>query len=137
MAGPIFNQDGPAPSPSLSTCLPLQEALSSLQRPSGLPMPASVESVSPVSPSSANLSPLESTGSSDSSLQRPSPLRTESGGIPFRVEWLRTDPLPFVRTRQILNSFNSGREVKISRDGEFFLSQLQQLLVVASKSCRG
>ncbi|ORY84676.1 YT521-B-like domain-domain-containing protein [Leucosporidium creatinivorum] len=118
MAGPIFNQDGASPSSSAPPSLPLHEALSGLQQqPSGLPVPASADSVSPVSPSSASLSPLESTGSSDSSLQRPSPSRTESGGIPFRVEWLRTEPLPFARTRQILNSFNSGREVKISRDG--------------------
>lgn len=49
------------------------------------------------------------------------PARTESGGTPFAVDWLRTDPLPFGRTRHILNSFNSGREVKISRDGAFFV----------------
>lgn len=128
MAGPIFKKDDATPSSSTSTTLPLHEALSSLQRPSGLTAPSSSESVSPVSPSSASLSPLESTGSSESSLHRPSPSRAESGGIPFRVEWLKTDPLPFVRTRSVLNSFNSGREVKISRDGEFFRFAYQRLL---------
>ena len=36
---------------------------------------------------------------------------------PFRVEWIRTDPLPFFRTRHIRNPWNQGREVKVSRDG--------------------
>jgi hypothetical protein len=36
---------------------------------------------------------------------------------PFRIEWIRTDALPFFRTRQVRNPWNHGREVKVSRDG--------------------
>lgn len=35
----------------------------------------------------------------------------------FRVEWIRTDSLPFYRTRHLRNPWNRGREVKVSRDG--------------------
>ncbi|CAK5283822.1 unnamed protein product [Mycena citricolor] len=35
----------------------------------------------------------------------------------FTVEWLCWEPLPFKRTRGIINSWNRGREIKISRDG--------------------
>ncbi|ORY73582.1 YT521-B-like domain-domain-containing protein [Leucosporidium creatinivorum] len=38
-------------------------------------------------------------------------------GRPFRVEWIKVARLPFSRTRHIKNQFNSGKEVKISRDG--------------------
>ena len=37
--------------------------------------------------------------------------------LPFRVQWIRTNSLPFVRTRHIRNPWNHGREVKVSRDG--------------------
>lgn len=33
------------------------------------------------------------------------------------MDWIKTELIPFIKTRSILNSFNSGREVKISRDG--------------------
>ncbi|KAK4047465.1 hypothetical protein OIV83_005377 [Microbotryomycetes sp. JL201] len=36
---------------------------------------------------------------------------------PFRVDWLTSQSVPFVRTRHLSNSFNSNREVKICRDG--------------------
>ncbi|KAH8981893.1 YT521-B-like domain-containing protein [Lactarius akahatsu] len=36
---------------------------------------------------------------------------------PFRIEWIRTDPLPFFRTRHLRNPWNHGREAKVSRDG--------------------
>jgi hypothetical protein len=36
---------------------------------------------------------------------------------PFRVQWIRTNSLPFSRTRHIRNPWNHGREVKVSRDG--------------------
>ena len=35
----------------------------------------------------------------------------------FRIEWIRTDSLPFYRTRHLRNPWNRGREVKVSRDG--------------------
>jgi hypothetical protein len=37
--------------------------------------------------------------------------------LPFRVQWIRTNSLPFVRTRHIRNPWNHDREVKVSRDG--------------------
>ncbi|KAI0064131.1 hypothetical protein BV25DRAFT_1823679 [Artomyces pyxidatus] len=41
----------------------------------------------------------------------------EAWGQPFRVEWIRTERLPFYRTRHLRNPWNHGREVKVSRDG--------------------
>ncbi|EIM92915.1 uncharacterized protein STEHIDRAFT_144161 [Stereum hirsutum FP-91666 SS1] len=38
-------------------------------------------------------------------------------GTPFMVEWVRTDRLPFLRTRHLRNPWNHGRQVKVSRDG--------------------
>ncbi|KAI0631960.1 YT521-B-like domain-containing protein [Trametes polyzona] len=38
-------------------------------------------------------------------------------GEPFKVEWVRTDRLPFTRTRHLRNPWNHDREVKVSRDG--------------------
>lgn len=37
--------------------------------------------------------------------------------LPFRIEWIRTDSLSFLRTRHLRNPWNHGREVKVSRDG--------------------
>lgn len=41
----------------------------------------------------------------------------EAWGRPFRVDWIRTDHVPFSRTKHLRNPWNHGREVKISRDG--------------------
>jgi hypothetical protein len=41
----------------------------------------------------------------------------ETWGRPFRVDWIRTERLPFFRTRHLRNPWNHGREVKVSRDG--------------------
>ncbi|KAH9931667.1 YT521-B-like domain-containing protein [Epithele typhae] len=38
-------------------------------------------------------------------------------GESFRIEWIRTDRLPFTRTRHLRNPWNHDREVKVSRDG--------------------
>ncbi|KAI0927339.1 hypothetical protein AcV5_007896 [Taiwanofungus camphoratus] len=38
-------------------------------------------------------------------------------GEPFKVQWIRTDRLPFHRTRHLRNPWNHDREVKVSRDG--------------------
>jgi len=38
-------------------------------------------------------------------------------GRPLRIEWIRTNTLPFFRTRHLRNPWNHGREVKVSRDG--------------------
>jgi hypothetical protein len=37
--------------------------------------------------------------------------------LPFRVQWIRTNSLPFSRTRHIRNPWNHDRQVKVSRDG--------------------
>ncbi|KAI0249036.1 YT521-B-like domain-containing protein [Lactifluus subvellereus] len=51
------------------------------------------------------------------------------GGRPFRVNWVQTNRLPFLRTRHLRNPWNHGREVKVSRDGtELEPSIGQQLL---------
>ncbi|PIL22420.1 hypothetical protein GSI_15108 [Ganoderma sinense ZZ0214-1] len=50
-------------------------------------------------------------------------------GESFKVEWVRTERLPFTRTRHIRNPWNHDREVKVSRDGtELEPSVGQQLL---------
>ncbi|KAH9172347.1 YT521-B-like domain-containing protein [Lactarius sanguifluus] len=55
---------------------------------------------------------------------------------PFRIEWIRTDPLPFFRTRHLRNPWNHGREVKVSRDGtELEPTVGQQLLDEWAKPC--
>jgi hypothetical protein len=41
----------------------------------------------------------------------------EGWGLPFPVDWIRTDHLSFSRTKHLRNPWNHGREVKISRDG--------------------
>ena len=38
-------------------------------------------------------------------------------GETFKVEWLRTERVPFQRTRHLRNPWNHGREVKVARDG--------------------
>ena len=42
---------------------------------------------------------------------------SEVWGRPFRIDWIRTTHLPFIRTRHLRNPWNHGREVKVSRDG--------------------
>jgi hypothetical protein len=41
----------------------------------------------------------------------------ERWGEDFKLQWLCTERLPFIRTRHIRNPWNRDREVKISRDG--------------------
>lgn len=42
---------------------------------------------------------------------------SDSWGKPFRVEWIRTDPLPFQRVKKLRNPWRDNRQVKVSRDG--------------------
>uniref|UniRef100_V5F1H8 YTH domain-containing protein n=1 Tax=Kalmanozyma brasiliensis (strain GHG001) TaxID=1365824 RepID=V5F1H8_KALBG len=42
---------------------------------------------------------------------------SDSWGKPFRVEWVRTDPLPFQRVKRLRNPWRDNRQVKVSRDG--------------------
>ncbi|KAL5524411.1 hypothetical protein ACEPAF_9551 [Sanghuangporus sanghuang] len=43
--------------------------------------------------------------------------RSPQWGSPFKVQWIRTQRLPFSRTRHLRNPWNHEREVKVSRDG--------------------
>lgn len=38
-------------------------------------------------------------------------------GESFKVEWIKTERLPFYRSRHLRNLWNHDREVKVSRDG--------------------
>lgn len=63
-------------------------------------------------------SPTEERLPDDSPVPRPQP--QEEGpvwGESFKVEWVRTERLPFTRTRHLRNPWNHDREVKVSRDG--------------------
>ncbi len=55
--------------------------------------------------------------------------REEGWGEPFEVEWIRTDRLPFYRTRHLRNPWNKDREVKISRDGTELEPSVGQQLI--------
>lgn len=46
-----------------------------------------------------------------------SPTEAKTLGKPFKVEWVRTDRLSFLRTRHLRNPWNHGRQIKVSRDG--------------------
>ncbi|CAK5283834.1 unnamed protein product [Mycena citricolor] len=52
----------------------------------------------------------------------------------FSVEWLCREPLPFKRTRGIVNGWNRGREVKISRDGTELEPSAGSALIAAWQS---
>jgi len=41
----------------------------------------------------------------------------QTWGRSFKVEWLRTERLPFHRIRHLRNPWNHDREIKVSRDG--------------------
>ncbi|QRV86453.1 YTH domain family protein [Ceratobasidium sp. AG-Ba] len=43
--------------------------------------------------------------------------KVEGWGKPFKIKWIRTERLPFHRTRHLRNPWNNDREVKVSRDG--------------------
>ncbi|EJT98829.1 hypothetical protein DACRYDRAFT_101823 [Dacryopinax primogenitus] len=48
---------------------------------------------------------------------RPAGKEEESWGTPFKIEWIKVEPLPFYRARHLRNPWNNDREVKVSRDG--------------------
>ncbi|GJJ13462.1 hypothetical protein Clacol_007716 [Clathrus columnatus] len=50
-------------------------------------------------------------------------------GREFKIEWIRTDRLPFTRTRHLRNPWNHGREVKVSRDGTEIEPEVGQQLL--------
>ncbi|KAF8142882.1 YT521-B-like domain-containing protein [Mycena galopus ATCC 62051] len=57
--------------------------------------------------------------------------REEGWGREFRLQWLCTDRLPFVHTRQIRNPWNRDREIKVSRDGTEIEPMVGQALLEA------
>ncbi|KAK0202148.1 YT521-B-like domain-containing protein [Desarmillaria ectypa] len=68
--------------------------------------------------------PEEETGKVEAMVSR-----EEGWGEPFKVEWIRTDRLPFYRTRHLRNPWNKDREVKISRDGTELEPSVGQQLI--------
>lgn len=50
-------------------------------------------------------------------------------GESFKVEWIRTERLPFTRTRHLRNPWNHDREVKVSRDGTELEATVGQALL--------
>ena len=62
----------------------------------------------------AGLDPVSEEPAKDSDAAKDS---SEVWGRPFHVDWIRTTPLSFFRTRNLRNPWNHGREVKVSRDG--------------------
>ncbi|TFY65816.1 hypothetical protein EVG20_g5272 [Dentipellis fragilis] len=72
-------------------------------------------------PVTSSLRPVQEVAES---LQTPSPApppeQQQEGAVwgeAFPIQWIRTDRLPFNRTRRFRNPWNHGREVKVSRDG--------------------
>lgn len=69
----------------------------------------------PASPSASHAEPFATAASAhDPTTPDQDP---DVWGEPFKIEWVRTDRLPFFRTRHLRNPWNHGREVKVSRDG--------------------
>lgn len=65
-----------------------------------------------------HLPPLSSEPGPSILRNRDENLEEEAGwGTPFKVQWIKTTPLPFHRTRHLRNPWNHDREVKVSRDG--------------------
>ncbi|KAG9096351.1 hypothetical protein FS749_008663 [Ceratobasidium sp. UAMH 11750] len=55
--------------------------------------------------------------------------KTEGWGKPFKIKWIRTEKLPFHRTRHLRNPWNNDREVKVSRDGTEVEPSIGQKLI--------
>ncbi|KAF8610435.1 hypothetical protein BDV93DRAFT_16238 [Ceratobasidium sp. AG-I] len=55
--------------------------------------------------------------------------KVEGWGKPFKINWIRTEKLPFHRTRHLRNPWNSDREVKVSRDGTEVEPSIGQRLI--------
>ncbi|PWZ00900.1 hypothetical protein BCV70DRAFT_84454 [Testicularia cyperi] len=56
-------------------------------------------------------------GNSGDTRTPPRQSSSDSWGKPFRVEWIRTDPLPFHRVKKLRNPWRDNRQIKVSRDG--------------------
>ena len=56
-------------------------------------------------------SPGRAEGANDKRAEDP------TWGEPFKLQWIKTERLPFYRTRHLRNPWNHDREIKVSRDG--------------------
>lgn len=57
-------------------------------------------------------SPGQAEGENDKRAEEP-----PTWGETFRLQWVKTERLPFYRTRHLRNPWNHDREIKVSRDG--------------------
>jgi len=57
-------------------------------------------------------SPSQAEGAVDKRAEEP-----QTWGEPFKLQWIKTERLPFYRTRHLRNPWNHNREIKVSRDG--------------------
>ena len=57
-------------------------------------------------------SPGQVEGANDKRAEEP-----PTWGEPFMLQWIKTERLPFYRTRHLRNPWNHDREIKVSRDG--------------------
>lgn len=62
--------------------------------------------------------------------------REDTWGDCFKIEWLCTERLPFYWTRNLRNSWNHDREVKISRDGTELEPTVGEMLLNAWEEMR-
>lgn len=71
----------------------------------------------PAALSEPDTPPEQQTEGDNEPVKRESGGKHEGWGREFKIEWLRTERLPFHRTRHLRNPWNHEREVKVSRDG--------------------
>ena len=63
---------------------------------------------------SSDLAP--SPGQAEGAIDKPTE-DPQTWGEPFKLQWIKTERLPFYRTRHLRNPWNHNREIKVSRDG--------------------
>lgn len=79
-------------------------------------MDAAKRDVPPIVNEADKPDPVPSSGQAGGTIYK----RTEESqtwGEPFRLQWVKTEKLPFYRTRHLRNPWNHDREIKVSRDG--------------------
>ncbi|KAG8678401.1 hypothetical protein FRC09_019868, partial [Ceratobasidium sp. 395] len=65
----------------------------------------------------------------DGEASAPGEEKAEGWGRPFKIKWMKTEKLPFHRTRHLRNPWNNDREVKVSRDGTEVEPSIGQRLI--------
>jgi len=112
----------PATTFELDTTAPLRKMRNPSENLSE-PLPANIErrmglAAVTEAPSQESLAAVEPTARPGPSVVQPAADKADdSWGHSFKIEWIRTERLPFHRTRHLRNPWNHGREVKVSRDG--------------------